>query len=209
MAKEKFKYLDCFVELTNKAIEEADILVKILKNYKGSEHMFEQMQEAHEIEHAGDDINHKIFRQVAKDFITPIDREDLLLLASNLDNVLDSIEVAIQHIYMYDVHNILPDSIEFAKLVKQSCIALKDCCEALRHYKKDRSKVSEEIVKVNEIEEAADILYMDVIRRLYTEDKDKPVKIMVWSRIYHNMEECCDACEHATDVILSVLLKNS
>lgn len=209
MAKEKFNYLNCFIELTKKAIDEADILVEILKNYNGSENMFEQMQEAHEIEHAGDDINHQIFRQVAKDFITPIDREDLLLLASNLDNVLDSIEVAIQHIYMYDVHNILPESIEFAKLVKQSCVALKDCCEALKHYKKDRSKVSDKIVKVNEIEETADILYMDVIRRLYTEDKNKPVKIMVWSRIYHNMEECCDACEHATDVILSVLLKNS
>ena len=209
MAKENFYYLNRFRKLTKKAIEEADILINIFENFNGTEHMLEDMQKAHEIEHSGDDINHEIFKQVTADFITPIDREDILSLAGNLDNVLDAIEVSIQHVYMYDIHSVHKDAIEFAKLVKQACVALDECIEALYNIKKDRTQLREKIVKVNEVEESADILYMDVIRNLYTQDHDKPVKIMTWSRIFHNMEDVCDSCEHATDVVNTVLLKNS
>ena len=207
--KEKFNYLNKFRSFTQKAIEESEILIDIFENFDGAENMLDDMQKAHEIEHAGDDINHEIFRQVAADFITPIDREDILSLAGNLDNVLDTIEVAIQHVYMYDIHSVHEDAIEFAKLVNQACIALDECIETLYKLKIGSGKLREKIVKVNEVEEAADILYMDVIRKLYTQDHDKPVKIMAWSRIFHNMEDVCDACEHVTDVVMSVLLKNS
>ena len=180
MAKENFNYLNKFRKFTQKAIEESDILIKIFENFDGTDKMLEDMQKAHEIEHSGDDLNHEIFRQVAADFITPIDREDILSLAGNLDNVLDTIEVAIQHVYMYDVHNIHEDAIEFAKLVKKACLALDECIESLYNIKKAKGvyELREKIVKVNEVEESADILYMDVIRKLYTQDHDKPVKIM-------------------------------
>lgn len=209
MAKKKFKYGEALVELTKKAIEESEILIDIFKNFNGAENMFEDMQRAHEIEHAGDEVNHEIYRQAAHDFITPIDREDLLLLSGNLDSVLDIIEVTIQHIYMFDVQKIHPDALSFAELVKKACVALHECAISLQNYKKDRQTIKQKIVDVNSIEESADELYMDVIRKLYTTEKDDPLKIMVWGNIFHNMEDCCDACEHATDVILSVLLKNS
>lgn len=209
MAKEKFDYFKAFNDLTEKAVEEAGILVKIFENFKGADKIYEDMQAAHEIEHAGDEINHAIYNNVMKDFITPIDREDILSLASNLDEILDSIEVSIQHIYMYDVHKLDPNALSFAKLVEKSTMVLHECTTALMNPRKNRDKLKKTIVGVNDVEEEADLLYMDVIRKLYTKEQDKPVKIMVWSRIFHNMEECCDACEHASDVIRSVILKNS
>lgn len=209
MAKEKFDYFKAFNELTAKAVEEAGYLVKIFENFKGAEKIYDDMQAVHEIEHAGDEINHKIYNSVMKDFITPIDREDILSLASNLDEILDAIEVSIQHIYMYDVHKRHEDAVAFAKLVEKAAVVLHECTTALMNPKKNREKLKKSIVGVNDVEEEADLLYMDVIRKLYTKEKDKPVKIMVWSRIFHNMEECCDACEHASDVIRSVILKNA
>lgn len=209
MAKQKFNYLTAFINLTQKAIDESEILIDVIKKFSGAESMFDDMQKAHEIEHQGDDINHEIYRQVAHDFITPVDREDLLTLSANLDNVLDLIEVTIQHMYMFDIQEIHPDTLSFAELIKQACVALNECAISLKNFKKDRKSVMEKIVNVNSIEESADVLYMDVIRKLYSQEKNDPLKIIVWGNIFHNMEECCDACEHATDVILSVLLKNS
>lgn len=209
MAKEKFDYFKAFNALTGKAVEEARVLVNIFENFKGADKIYDDMQAVHEIEHAGDEINHSIYQNVMKDFITPIDREDILSLASNLDEILDTIEVSIQHIYMYDVHKLNPSAIEFAKLVEKAAVVLHECTTALLNPRKNRETIKKTIVGVNDVEEEADLLYMDVIRKLYTKEKDKPVKIMVWSRIFHNMEECCDACEHASDVIRSVILKNS
>lgn len=209
MAKEKFDYFRAFHDLTGKAIQEADHLIRIFENFDGADELYEDMQAVHEIEHAGDEINHAIFKNVARDFITPIDREDIISLSCNLDEILDLIEVSIQHIYMYDVHKVHEDAVTFAKLVKKSCVALHECTQSLLDRKNIRKEIAERIVKVNDAEEEADLLYMDVIRKLYTKEKDKPVKIMVWSRIFHNMEECCDACEHASDVLRTVLLKNS
>ena len=70
------------------------------------------MEKAHAIEHKGDDINHDIFRNVATDFITPIDREDIIGLAQALDTIIDELEEVIQRFYMYDVF-MHKDALEF------------------------------------------------------------------------------------------------
>lgn len=209
MKKEKFDYFEAFHELTKKAIEEADVLLDIFENFNGTNDLMEQMQKVHMLENEGDMINHKVFRNVAFDFITPIDREDLISLSCNLDNILDQIEACIQDIYMYDIHKLIPEAIDFARLVKKSCETLHECTAELPNYKKNRHKLSENIVKVNDAEEEADLLYLNVNRRLYTEENQKPMKVLVWSRIIKDLEDCCDACEHASDVIRSVMLKNS
>lgn len=207
--KKKYDYFKAFNSLTEKAIEEADLLINIFENFESADNLFNTMEDVHEIEHSGDDINHEVFKNIARDFITPIDREDLLALSCNLDNILDQIEDCIQRIYIYDVHKVHPQAINFAKIVKRSCETMHECTLALPNYKKNREALSECIVKVNATEEEADLLYMDVIRCLYTKDHSKPIKVMVWSEIFLAMEECCDACEHASDVIRSVILKNS
>lgn len=209
MAREKFDYFKAFNLLTEKAIAESEILVEIFENFSGTKSLSKDMERSHQIEHEGDEINHEVFKNVAIDFITPIDREDLLDLSCNLDNILDQIEGCIQDIYMYDIHKLIPEAIEFSKLIKKSCVALNKCTSELKNYKKNRMKIAEYVVKVNDIEEEADYLYVSVNRRLYTEENDKPMKVLVWSRIMNDLENCCDACEHASDVIRSVILKNS
>lgn len=209
MSREKFNYFKAFENLTEKAIAESKILVEVFENFTNTERLAKDMQRAHNIEHDGDEINHEVFKNVARDFITPIDREDLIDLSCNLDNILDQIEACIQDIYMYDIHKLIPEAIDFSKLINKSCITLHECCGELKNYKKNKKVISELIVKVNDIEEEADLLYMDTIRRLYTEENDKAMKVLVWSRIMKDLEDCCDACEHASDVIRSVILKNS
>ena len=161
----------------------------------------------HELEHKGDEINHAIFKTVATDFITPIEREDIINMSQYLDNIIDYIEDVMQRFYMYDVHFIHHDVLEFAHLIKKSCVALDKAMEDFRNFKKSKM-FKQLIIDVNDYEEEADQLYMTVIRKLHTHDRENPMRVLVWSQIFDRMEKCCDSCEHAADTMNSILLKN-
>lgn len=207
--KEKFDYFESFIKLTEKTILETDLLIKAINDFGKKNNLENIMQEAHEVEHDGDIINHKVFKNIATDFITPLDREDLLNLSTDLDDIVDQIEDVIQHFYIYNVQEMMPQTIEFAKILRKACTALYECTKELKNYKKNRDKLRDLIVKVNDAEEEGDLLYMDAIRSLFTEKDVNPQKVMVWKSIFYDLEECCDACEHASDVIRTVIIKNS
>ena len=195
--KAKFDYFDAFEKQTEVAVKEADLLIEAIEGFTEAEHLKGVMERAHELEHKGDEINHAIFKTVATDFITPIERED----------IIDYIEDVMQRFYMYDVHFMHHDALEFALLIKKSCEALDKAMEDFRNFKKSKT-FKQLIVDVNTYEEEADQLYMRVIRKLHTNDRENPMRVLVWSQIFDRMEKCCDSCEHAADMMSSILLKN-
>ena len=93
----KYDYFSAFESLSELAVDEADLLIKAIEEFSTADALKETMEKAHAIEHKGDDINHDIFRNVATDFITPIDREDIIGLAQALDTIIDELEEVIQH----------------------------------------------------------------------------------------------------------------
>ncbi len=205
--KKKFDYFEAFEQQTKVAVEEAGLLIEAIEGFTTAEELKGAMERAHQIEHDGDELNHAIFKNVATDFITPIEREDVVDLAQFLDDIVDYIEDVIQRFYMYDVHFMHKDAHEFACLIKKSCEALDTAMEDFRNFKKSK-KFKQLIVDVNTYEEEADQLYMKVIRSLHTEDRENPMRVLVWSQIFSCMEKCCDACEHAADTMNTILLKN-
>ena len=64
------------------------------------------------------------------------------------------------------------------------------------------------IVEINRLEEVGDKLYVDSMRKLYT-DGSTPVEMLTWSETFDRLEGCCDACEHAADVVESIIMKNT
>lgn len=205
--KQKFDYFDAFKKQTEVALLEADLLIEAIEKFTTAENVKESMLKAHELEHEGDEINHAIFRAVATDFITPIEREDIIELSQFLDNIIDYIEDVQQRFYMYDVHFMHRDALEFARLIKKSCEALDKAMDDFRNFKKSK-KFKELIIDVNTYEEEADRLFLQVIRSLHIEDRENPMRVLVWTQIFDRMEKCCDACEHAADTMSTILLKN-
>ena len=112
--RDKFDYFDAFEKQTEVAVQEAELLIEAIESFTEAEHLKEVMERAHELEHKGDEINHAIFKTVATDFITPIEREDIINMSQYLDNIIDYIEDVMQRFYMYDVHFIHHDALEFA-----------------------------------------------------------------------------------------------
>ena len=205
--KKKFDYFDAFEKLSELTVNEANLLVETVENFTTSEALIENIERSHVFEHGGDDINHEVYKTVAVDFMPPIDREDIINLAHAMDNVLDNIEDVIQHLYMYNVDAIPEDAVLFAKLIKKSCESLDKAMEDFRNFRKSK-KFQQLIVDVNTNEEEGDQLYVAAMRRLHTIEREDPVHVLVWSRMYTDMEKCCDTCEHVADAMSTIVLKN-
>lgn len=203
----KFDYFDQFEKQTEIAIEEADLLIEALENFTKADDLEPYMERVHQIEHRGDAVNHAILENVATDFITPIEREDIIELAKCLDDIIDYIEDVIQCMYMYDVHYIPEGTKEFADLIRKGTGALGKAMGDFRSFKKSK-KFRALVHDVNDYEEVADRLFLKVIRKLHTTDRDNPMRAHVWSRVFERMEKCCDACEHVADTMSTIMLKN-
>jgi len=102
MRKKDNYYFDTFVELVNYSCKAADLLNEIVNNYDASK-LKAKMTEMHTIEHTADVERHKMMEKLLKEFITPIDREDIMAMADSIDTVTDCIEDVLLRMYMYNI----------------------------------------------------------------------------------------------------------
>lgn len=122
MARKKDSYyFDTFVELVNYSCQAANLLNQIMNNFKAEE-LPEKMKEMHDIEHSGDQARHVMIRKLAKEFITPIEREDIMALADAIDNVTDAIEDVVMRMYMYNITSIRPQAVKMTELLSSAAI---------------------------------------------------------------------------------------
>lgn len=204
--KKKFDYYDAFERQAAYAVKEAKLLQEVVNEFKTAEDIQGYLDRAHAIEHEADLVCHDVIEALLPDFVTPIDREDIIDLIENLDEVTDKIEEVIQLFYMYDIHFMHDDSKVFADMILRSCDALNSAMADFRNCKKS-SKFRQLIVDVNNIEDEADDLYIKVIRGLFTVDREKAVRVYVWTRIFEVMEDCVDQCETVANKMNSIMVK--
>ncbi|MEK3721825.1 DUF47 domain-containing protein [Paenibacillus sp. FSL H8-0034] len=159
-----------------------------------------------ELEHKGDQITHQIYKGLNKVFITPIDREDIMELASKLDDVIDGIEASIAR---FDYLNIsISDHYmkEFSAVIVASCQHILDSFKLLS--KKKYLQISEHTVQINSLENDADRLMREGIREIFMNPKD-PYHDFKLKEIYERLEETTDACEDVANILDSVIMRYS
>ena len=205
--KNKFDYFDAFEQQVDIASKEAEVLIEAIENFKSAEELKDVLKKAHEIEHEGDQVHHEILTSVAADFITPIEREDIIAMADSLDDVIDMIEGIIQRFYMFDIHFMHERTMEFAVIIRKSIKALRKSMGSFREFKKVK-KIRSMVEDVKAFEEQADDLYVETIRELYTTDVENAVRMEVWSRLFDRLEATCDAVEKVADTMANIMLKN-
>ena len=204
----KFDYFEAFERQTALAVKESELLIEAIENFTAAEAIKDIMPRAQDIEHEGDEISHDMYTAIATDFITPIEREDIISLTQYLDDIVDYIEDVLQRFYMYDIHFMHDRALEFAQLINKSCKALDHAMEDFRDFKKSKT-FKQSIIDVNSYEEEADEFYMATIRELHTKDRDNALRVLIWSQVFARMEKVTDACEHAADTMRTIMLKNS
>ena len=158
-------------------------------------------------EHLNDEVTHRIYTELGRNFITPFDREDIHYLASALDDICDYIYSAGKKINFYKVN---PNDIgiqKLAELIEQGAAQTRTAVLALRNMKDMRS-ITDAFVKVNSIEVQADDVFDMSIDRLFGTEPDAK-EVIKKREIYQVMETATDKCEDATNVIESIIIKYS
>lgn len=204
--KKEYNYFDKFVVLSEYCCQAAKLLDETLGNFK-VEDIQGRMKAMHDIEHAADIEGHEIMRQLSHEFITPIEREDIVELVHQIDDITDTIEDVLLHLYMYNIKSLRSEALQFSKIIVKSCDALKETFEEFRNFRKSKD-IHKGIVLINRLEEEGDNLYTEAVRRLHLMKTD-PIEIMSWTVGFDCLEKCCDACEKTVNVVESIIMKNS
>ncbi|MBS5736748.1 MAG: DUF47 family protein [Clostridiales bacterium] len=206
MAKGDKFYFENLSEGTSLSRKAANYLVNCLENYNPN--IIEQMlNEMHEIEHNADIKKHEMNEALAKAFVTPVDREDLDMLSHNLDNVTDKIEEILQKFYIYNIQSVTPYAVDFAKKIVKACDILCELMNEFENFKKSK-KIKELIISMNDIEEECDKLFLFSMRELTKNTKDILLTAS-WRKIFDCLEACADACEHVSECVGTVIMKNT
>ena len=158
-------------------------------------------------EHRNDEITHRIFIELGRNFITPFDREDIHYLATSLDDIADYIWGAAKRIVNYqidDQYNTLP---AFGEIISKSIAAINTSVYALRDMK-DLRAITGACVLVNSLENDADDLLDSTLLKLFSSNIS-PVELIKQKDIYQMLETVTDKCEDAANVIESIIIKYS
>jgi predicted phosphate transport protein (TIGR00153 family) len=206
MGKNDYNYFEQFVNLAKYSQESAEILNETLRNFN-TEELPKKILAMHNIEHSADIAKHDMMDRLVKEFVPPIEREDIITLSQNIDDVTDAVEDILIRIDIFNVKTIRPEIFEFTSLIVNACKSLTEALVEFKSFKRS-SKLQSLIIEVNRIEEEGDHLYTDAVRNLYRTSTD-PVELLVWSEILDRFEKCCDACEAAANDIESIVMKNS
>lgn len=202
----EYNYFEVFEKMVGYAGEAAQALKEAFDQFDPA-HVHKNIDLLHKIEHRADDEKHEMMKRLAREFITPIEREDIMMLAQEIDEVIDNTEDVLLRIYMFHIQKLRPEAPAFAKIILDCCTTLQKTMRQLPRFRKS-DEIAESIVEINHLEEEGDRLYTESMRSLYGTCKD-PLEIMTWTETFNRMEKCCDACEHVADVVEGIILKNS
>lgn len=206
MARGDKFYFDNFSVCAAIAKRAAEHLALCLEEYS-VDRLDEMLREMHSLEHSADMKKHEMSKALAKAFVTPVDREDLDMLSRQLDNVPDLLEEVLQKLYIFRVTEIEQGAVEYAKKLVSACDILCQIMEELESFKRSQ-KIHGLIVSANDIEEECDKLYLKSMRGL-TESASDALTKLSWYQIYDCLEACADACEHVSDCVESIIMKNT
>lgn len=204
--KDEYNYFDEFIKNSNYIVESAEILRETLKKYNIN-NLEKNIEKVHKLENEADHTLHNMRNYLIKDFLPPIDREDIVLIGHRLDDVEDFIDEILINFNILNISEIREDALEFTDLLIKCCEELKEAVINFKNFKKI-DLIKEKVIEVNYLEEQGDRLFEKAMKKLYKEEKN-PLEIIKWTTMYNCLENTVDACEKVSDELEDVIMKNS
>lgn len=199
------KFFTYFERASHNLVHASDLL-KLLPGMANAErhNLVRKIQDA---EHEGDTITHEIFSALNRTFITPFDREDIHVLASALDDILDYLNGSATRFVLYKLDSVPPDMVRLIDILHQSIGELNRGVSRIRNLS-DPDELEAVLKKVNEYENDADAVFETAVANLFEFEKDA-IKIIKLKEIYVALETATDKCEDAANVLEALLIKHA
>lgn len=204
--KETYNYYDEFIKSSEYIVKSATILKDTIQEYNTG-NLEKNIVEVHKLENEADNALHKMRNYLVKDFLPPIDREDIILIGHKLDDIEDHIDEILINLNIYNIEKIREEMIEFTEILLEACESVKHALEEFKNSKKF-DIVKQKTIEINQLEEKGDRIFEKAMKKLYSTEKDS-LEVIRWTEMFRCLENAVDSCEHLADSIEDVIMKNS
>ena len=160
-----------------------------------------------DLEHVGDEITHQIVDRLARTFVTPLDREDILALAHALDDVVDCLDGVCERLVLYKVTAVMPLAVQLAHLITLGAQELVPLIASLRNMS-DGKAIDNRIRICMELENEADAVFHKALAEIFDHPRD-PIELIKWKEILALLENATDRIELVSKVVSSTVMRNA
>jgi predicted phosphate transport protein (TIGR00153 family) len=195
------EFFDLFEEAARNITRGADLLDQMLAHFPDRADLARDIVIC---EQEGDRIAHDIHHKLNSTFVTPIDREDILELTSDLDDIIDLIDEVSDYLGLYKIEAPMEQSQRLAHVLLQATRQISEAMPRLRSF----DAISHYTVEVNRLENEGDRISRDAIASLFEAGID-PLVVIRWKDIFERLEEAIDATEHVANALEGIVIKNS
>ena len=196
------EFFDLFVEVSKRTQDAAGRLRELFD--APPERRTPIVEAIKRFEHECDQITHEVVNRLDRTFITPLDREDIHQLASDLDDVMDTIDGTARRAQIFHLGTPPLGVKQLAEVISRMTAVLGEAVSRL----KKGDDVIKYCVQAKSLEEEGDVIYHEALGQLF-EKETNAIELVKWKEIYDNLERTLDEAEDVANVVESIALKHA
>lgn len=198
-------YFAAFLTLIDYSVESCNVLKTCVMSYD-KQALHEIREQMHRIEHLADQQKNAMIQRLIKEFLPPIDREDLITIYRSIDDITDALEEVVLKLNVYQLNELKPSCLAFIDKIEQGIASTRSLLGEFADFKhsKNLGIYADEIAH---IEEDCDGLYEQSLQGLYQDEHDVK-SIMIWQHLFEQLEICADSCRKVMRDVQMAYLKN-
>ena len=196
------EFFDLFTEVANRNKEAAQFLRDLFE--AAPDRRTPIVEAIKRLEHEADQVTHEVVNRLDRTFITPLDREDIYQLASDLDDVMDAMDGCARRAQIFRLGVAPPGVRRLTEVIQRMVVVL---AEAVSRLKKG-DDVMRFCVEAKRLEEEGDSIYHEALGQMFEKERDA-IEIIKWKEIYDNLERTLDQAEDVANVVESITIKHA
>ncbi|MHB1836364.1 MAG: DUF47 domain-containing protein [Solirubrobacteraceae bacterium] len=194
-------YFELFQSAGANMLQAATLLHELLDEYPDSRHLASEILD---LEHEGDRITHAIHDRLNHTTESAVDRQDILALASALDDIVDYTEEVADYLGLYKIEAPMDQAIVQSRVLRDAAAEVVQALSQLRSF----TDISQHTVEVHRLENEGDRIIRDALASLFDGGVD-PIVVIRWKDLFERLEAAIDATERAANIIEGIVIKNS
>ena len=195
------EFFNLFEEAAGNNLRAAEFLVEMLADFPEKKGLAREILSC---EHEGDRVTHDLIHRLNQTFVTPIDREDILELASALDDVVDLTEEVADYLVLYKIEAPMEQAQRLAEILRVACGQIVAAMGRMRGFR----DIGHYTVEIHRLENDGDRVVREAIASLFETGID-PMVVIRWKDVFERLEEAIDATETVANVLEGIVIKNS
>lgn len=198
------KFFHLFNEHADLGVQCAKEMLALMTNFDDLEVRVHKIES---IEKQADTVTHSTIELLHKTFITPLDRDDIHLLITNMDDILDGLEDAAQSVSLYDIQEVTPEAKRLAEICL-SCAEKVQAAVRLLNNMSNASSIADYCAELDRLESDADHVMRAAMSKLFRDEPDVRVIIKL-KAIYELLETVTDHCADVANIIEGIVVENA